>query len=459
MTGKLPPQAVDIEEAILGALMLEQDALSSVVDILKPESFYRQSHKVIYTAILELYSENEPIDILTVTNRLRKNGLLQDAGGAFLITDLTSKVSSSANIEYHSRIVAEMAIKREFISMGSELMKMAYDETVDTSEIISFSEKSVLGVNSGINSGKHKYVRQLFNDAVESIKKASQKPDGITGIPSGIYALDKIIGGWQDSDLILIGARPSMGKSDLAINLAINAAKNDFKVAIYSLEMSDIQNVNRMIAIDREIGRTEIRKGKLAEYEWTNLSMFSSKITNNIILVDEPKINHLSIRSSARKLYMKEKINMVIIDYMQLIEALGKGSTNDKVGEISRGLKLMAKELNIPVIALSQLSRSVETRGGDKRPNLSDLRDSGNLEQDADIVIFPYRPEYYGFETAPDGSSTYQLMELDIAKHRNGSVETVKSRYLGKFGKVIDWDKKEQQPVYNPHKFPKDSPF
>jgi replicative DNA helicase len=454
MTGKLPPQAIEIEEAILGALLLDKNSIDKVTGIIKPESFYKESHKVIYNSILDLYLRNEPIDILTVTNDLRKKEKLNEAGGAFFVAELTSNVSSSANIEYHARIVAEKAIKRDFIRIGTELVKKGYDDTVDTIDLISFSEDSVIEVNSYFTSGKSKYVRQLVGEAIEGIKNASMKPNGITGIPSGITPLDRVIGGWQNSDLVLIGARPSMGKTDLAINLAINAAKNDYKVAIYSLEMSDIQNVLRMMAIDREIGRTEIRKGSLTESDWSNLSMFSNKISNNIILMDEPNINHINIRSGARKLYLSEKINMIIIDYMQLIESPGsKLSQVQKIGEISRSLKLMAKELNIPVIALSQLSRAVETRGGDKRPQLSDLRDSGNLEQDADIIIFPYRPEYYGFETMEDGSSTYQLMELDIAKHRNGAVETVFARYLGKFGKIVDWKNTQEEP-YNPNKFP-----
>jgi replicative DNA helicase len=456
--GKLPPQELELEEAILGALMLEKDAINEVIDILRPDSFYSDAHSMIFSAIVELFSKNEPIDLLTVTNRLRKNGELEKAGGSFRITEITSSVSSSANIQYHARIISETSIKRDIIRMASNLLKNAFDSTSDALTLVDEAEKTIIEINSGYSaSGKSKYVKQILPEAIKGIQIASKKPDGITGIPSGINALDKVTGGWQNSDLIMIGARSGMGKSDLAVNLVLNAAKNGFKVALYTLEMSSLQLVNRMIAVDREIERTKIRSGRLDDLDWSSLSMFSEKISNHAIVVDDPGINHISVRSSARKLKIKEKIDMVVVDYLQLIESLGKGkTTNDKVSEISRSLKLMAKELNIPVISLSQLSRDVEKRGGDKRPVLSDLRDSGSLEQDSDIVIFPYRPEYYGFQTRDDGSSTFQLMELDIAKHRNGSVETVDARYLGKFGKITDFnshEQKEEHNIYNPSSF------
>jgi len=455
--GKLPPQAIELEEAVLGAIMLEKDSLNEVIDLLSPDSFYSEKNKNIYEAILQLFSENEPIDILTVTNKLRKNERLESSGGAFYVTELTSKISSSSNIRYHAMIVSEMAVKRNLIRMSSELMKEAFSDKSDMAELVGMAEKMVLDINSGYSSsGKSKYVKQILPEVIEGIKTASKKPSGLTGIPSGVLSLDKVTGGWQNSDLIIIGARSGMGKSDLAVNLALNAAKAGFKSVIYTLEMSSVQMVNRMIAVDREIERTKLRNGKLNDDDWDRLSRFSSEIANNTIVVDDPGINHISVRSSARKLKIKEKIDLILIDYLQLIESLSKGkSTNDKVSEISRSLKLMAKELNIPVIALSQLSRAVETRGGDKRPVLSDLRDSGSIEQDADIVIFPYRPEYYGFETREDGSSTFQLLEIDIAKHRNGSTETVDARYLGKYGKITDWEKefKPNQETYRPDKF------
>lgn len=454
--GKLPPQQIEFEEAVLGALMLEKDAVNEVTDILSPDSFYKDSHRLIYEAIVQLFVDSEPIDLLTVTGRLRKTGKLESCGGAFYITELTSKISSASNIQHHSRMIAESSIKRKIIGMASDLLKDAYDDTSDGVNLVDKAEKMIIEINSGyFSSGKAKYVKQILPEAIKAIEVASKKPSGVTGIPSGIYNLDKITGGWQNSDLIIVGARSGMGKSDLAVNLVLNAAKHGFKTALYTLEMSSLQLVNRMIAVDREIERTKIRSGNLNDFDWESLTKFSKKVADNAIVVDDPGINHISVRSSARKLKLKENIGMIVIDYLQLVESLGKGkTTNDKVSEISRSLKLMAKELNIPVIALSQLSRAVETRGGDKRPVLSDLRDSGSIEQDADLVIFPYRPEYYGFETREDGSSTFQLMEVDIAKHRNGSVETVDARYLGKYGKITDWEKiSEVNTVYHPDRF------
>lgn len=809
--GKLPPQAVELEEAVLGAIMIEKDAINSVLDILKPDSFYKEAHSIIFSAIIDLYSKNEPIDILTVTSALRGLGKLEYVGGAFHVTELTSKVSSAANLEFHARIIVEQAMKRKLIAIGSELSKRGFEETTDAFELMNFIETSVIDMNSTLVSGKSRYVKEYFNEAVQMIKNASKSADGLTGVPTGIKTLDQLTGGWQKTDLIVVGARPSMGKAqgtdnqiltpngfvkigsikvgdkiigsdgktqfvtgvfpqgvkdlyeisfgdgtktkscidhlwltksrnerkgkksasvkslkqiidsgirvnkdqrlnhsvqyispvefeekefkihpyvlgfcigdmnisglsvsnpekdiiekcrsllsisktiitdrkkaacdtygfcddgsneflfrnelkrlgldksksfnkfipkeylhgsldqriellrglvdtdgyvvkgsescieysttskmlcdditylvrslggrctnsklmgsytidgkskktrhyyrmnlsftnevvpvssekhlsryrkpknnlekfinsieyssteecvcisvsnedqlyitddfivthntDFAINLAVNAAKADKKVAVYSLEMGAIQNVQRMIAIDREIGRTEIRKGDLTESDWGSLSKFSSKIMNNIVLMDEPNVNHLTIRSGARKFHLKEKLGLIIIDYVQLIDSSSKsGSKNDQIGEISRALKLMAKELDIPVIVLSQLSRAVETRGGDKRPKLSDLRDSGAIEADADVVIFPYRPEYYGFTEDEDGNSTAQLMELDVAKHRNGALDTIKTRYKGKFGKITDWDMVEIQPssptdIYRTDKFHSD---
>lgn len=451
--GKIPPQNIEVEKAVLSAIMIEKGAINDVAGILSPDSFYKESHGKIYSAILDLHSNNDPIDLLTVVGKIKESSDLENVGGVIYLTELTNIVSSASNLVYHARMMAELSIKRKLIKMASEMLNDAYDDTTDALNLIGEVEKKIIDVNSSFfNSGKSRYVKQILPESIKGIEEASKKPNGVTGVPSGIPSLDKVTGGWQDSDLIIIGARSGMGKSDLAVNLVLGAAKAGFKTALYTLEMSDVQLVNRMIAVDREIERTKIRNGKLNEEDWNRLMKFSNEVSNRVILVDDPGIDYLSIRSSARSLKIKEKIDMVVVDYLQLIESLGGSkTTNDKVSEISRNLKLIAKELKIPVIALSQLSRAVETRGGDKRPIMSDLRDSGSIEQDADIVIFPYRPEYYGFENREDGSSTFQLMEIDIAKFRNGSVETVDSRYLGKFGKITEWV--EDHPKYNPDKF------
>lgn len=455
--GKVPPQAVDLEQAILGGLMLESEYTPTVLEILSPDSFYKEAHKVIFSAIIDLFSKSEPIDLLTVTNQLRKSSNLEIAGGAFYITELTSIVGSAANIQYHSRIVQEQFIKREMIRIGSEMQKDGFEDSSDALEIVSKTESSLLKIVSGIDSGTIFSGISLLKESITRIQEAGKKKDGITGIPSGIYELDKITGGWQNSELIIIAARPAMGKTDLALNLLTNASFHGFKGAVFSLEMSKDQLMDRFLAITCEIDREKIKRGKLDSADWMTISNKGNDILSRVFIADEPSLNTLNFRAKARRLKSKEKIDFLVVDYLQLMSSMVNGSTNDKISDISRTLKLTAKELNIPVIALSQLSRSVETRGGAKRPMLSDLRDSGAIEQDADIVIFPYRPIYYGIKESEDGLDTTQLMEIDIAKNRSGSVDTINARYLGKFGKVVNWNQEELKPtdqgIYRTDKF------
>jgi replicative DNA helicase len=443
--GKLPPQAIDLEEAILGAIMLEKDALINVIGILDSDSFYKESHKVIFKAIIELFNQNESIDLLTVTNKLRKNGELEIAGGAFFITELTSRVSSAAHIEEHSRIVYEMSMKRDLISLGSEIQKSSYEDTTDAFEILDMVASKIISIDSSISSSKSIKVSKAMFDVIKKIQLAAATPEGLTGIPSGYNVLDKITRGFQNSDLIIIAARPAMGKTDLALNIAVNASQHGFRVAFFSLEMSTIQLTERILAISMKIEREKIKSGQLSESEWLTVSNFPSKLGDKIIIQDEPTLSVMKLRALAKKLKASEKIDMIIVDYLQLMDATkGAREGNEKVSIISRHLKLVAKELNIPVIALSQLSRAVETRGGDKRPQLSDLRDSGSIEQDADIVMFPYRPQYYGIMEMEDGTSTKQLMETDIAKNRSGRVGKINLKYLGQYGKVDDWNNENE---------------
>jgi replicative DNA helicase len=440
LLGRIPPQSVDLEEAVLGALMLEKDAISDVVDILNIDCFYNPQHQVIFKAIIDLYAESKPIDILTVSDKLRKNGNIQVAGGAFYVTELTSKVASAANIEYHSRIIYEQFLKREIIKIGSNSQSSAYQEETDVFELISTIENSLVKISNGMSSGAVYEGYSLVLESIERIKNSANKKDGITGIPSMFQEMDKITGGWQNSDLIIIAARPAMGKTDLAINLCLNGAKSGFKCALFSLEMSKEQLMDRALAIDCEIEREKIKFGKLDSDDWLKISNPHQETFKNFIIADEPTLTTLSFKSKARRLKLQHKIDMIVVDYLQLMQSMVGGSTNDKVSDISRTLKLTAKELNIPIIALSQLSRSVETRGGDKRPLLSDLRDSGAIEQDADIVLFPYRPIYYGIQSRGDGVDCTQLMEIDFAKNRSGSTSTIDLRYLGKFGKVVGFN-------------------
>lgn len=441
--GKLPPQAVELEEAVLGALMLDPNAIVDVLDILTVDCFYREQHKVIFKAIIELFAKSEPIDLLTVTQGLRKNGTLEVAGGAFYVTELTSKISSASNIEYHSRIIAEQHIKRELIRISGDIQKGAFEDTTDAFELIGSLENSLIQISSGISSGSVYEGFDLVIDSVKRIQEKSKQKDGVTGVTSGYTAIDKITGGWQNSDLIILAARPAMGKTDLAINFCLNGARNGFKCALFSLEMSKEQLMERALAVECEIEREKIKFGTLDSGEWLKISNPNQKTFKNFIIADEPMLTTISFKSKARRLKMQHKIQMIVVDYLQLMQSMEKGSTNDKVSDISRTLKLVAKELNIPIIALSQLSRSVETRGGDKRPLLSDLRDSGAIEQDADIVIFPYRPIYYGISERQDGTDCKQLIEIDFAKNRSGAVDTVDLKYFGRFGKISNYNEAE----------------
>jgi replicative DNA helicase len=448
--GKLPPQSVELEEAVLGAILLEKDALTEVIEILSPECFYKDQNLVIYKAVLDLYSKNEPIDLLTVTAQLRKNGDIQVAGGAFYVTELTSKIGSAANIQHHSRIIYENYLKREVIKISSDSQKNAYDETTDAFELIGSIETSLMRVSLGISSGNVYVSYSLVMESIKRIQESAKKPNGITGVPSGLDAMDKITGGWQNSDLIIIAARPAMGKTDLAINLCMNGAKNGFKCALFSLEMSKEQLMDRALAISCLIDREKIKFGNLDKDDFMKISNPNEATFQNFIIADEPTLTTLSFKSKARRLKTQHKIDMIVVDYLQLMQSLESGSTNDKVSDISRTLKLVAKELNIPIIALSQLSRAVETRGGNKRPMLSDLRDSGAIEQDADIVLFPYRPIYYGISTRDDGTDCRQLMEVDFAKNRSGSVDTIDLKYLGKYGKVVNFNEPDEKNIILP---------
>jgi replicative DNA helicase len=437
--GLIPPQDTELEKAILGTLLIESNSITEIVDILKEDCFYSEKHKLIYRSIIDLYKENEPVDLLTVTNRLRKNGDLENCGGAFFITELTSMISSSNNLEFHSRILIEKSIKRDLIRISSEVQKESYNDESDALDVVGKMENFLTSLSNDISVGKTYKVSQIFKENIERIERASKKTDGVTGIKTGYSEIDRLTSGWQGSDLIIVAARPAMGKTDLAINFAREAAVQGIKTAIFSLEMSKEQLFDRFLAVDLEIDRQKIKTGKLEDHDWMKVTQAKKSTQESFIIQDEPGLNVLQFRALCRRLKTKEKIGLVIVDYLQLMSTNIQGNTNDKVSDISRNLKLVAKELNIPVIALSQLSRAVETRGGDKRPMLSDLRDSGAIEQDADIIIFPYRPIYYGIQETENCNDTRQLMELDFAKNRSGAVDNIMTRYLGKYGKIIDW--------------------
>lgn len=440
--GKLPPQAPDLEEAVLGALMLEKNALNDVIEFLKPEHFYSDVHNEIYTAIIDLFKESEPVDMRTVVNQLRKTGKIEVIGGAYYIAELTSKVSSAANIEYHARVIIEMAIKRELIRVASQIHQDAFEDTTDVFELLDKTEQSIFQISDSNLRKNYDSMKNLMYRAIQELQKLKDHKDGLTGVPSGFAALDRVTSGWQKSDLVIIAARPGMGKTAFVVSALRNAAVDfNIPVAMFSLEMASVQLVNRMISAEAELEGEKIKRGNLAEHEWKQLVHKTNKLSSAPIFIDDtPALSILELRAKCRRLKAESNIQVIVIDYLQLMRGEQGGNREQEIASISRALKGIAKELNVPVLALSQLSRGVETRGGDKRPQLSDLRESGSIEQDADIVMFLYRPEYYKITVDEDGMPTQGMGEVIIAKHRNGSTDNVKLKFIGKYTKFADFD-------------------
>ncbi len=443
--GKLPPQAVELEETVLGAIMLERDAFDNVVEILKPESFYKETNQKIYKAIIDLSTKEEVIDILTVSEELRKKGQLEDVGGPFYITQLTRRVTSGAHAEFHARIVAQKFIQRELIRVSSEIQVRAFDQSIDVLDLLEFSEMELFQVAEGNIKKQTQKIGPLINEAIKQIQAAGKQEDGLSGVPSGFTSLDRITSGWQKSDLIIIAARPSMGKTAFVLSIARNVAVDHNRgVAVFSLEMSSIQLVNRLISAESELPSQKIRNGRLEPYEWVQLDDKIKSLTKAPLFIDDtPAISIFELRAKCRRLLKQhDNLQLIIIDYLQLMTAGGdlKGNREQEVSIISRSLKALAKELDVPIIALSQLNRSVETRGGTKRPQLSDLRESGAIEQDADLVCMIHRPEYYGFETDENGQSVKGIAEIIIAKHRNGAVGDVQLKFQKEIAKFTDLD-------------------
>lgn len=430
--GKLPPQAIDLEEAVLGALMMEKDALTVVNEILKPASFYKDCHQRIYEAITTLFQRSSPIDILTVTAQLRQQGDLEMVGGGYYITELTNRVASAANIEFHARIIAQKFIQRELIRFCTETISQAYEDTVDVFDLTEEHQSEVYALTAGSYSKDFTSVAELIPDR---LKEYEQKPlDGVTGVGTGFEALDKFTGGWQPGDLIIIAARPAMGKTAFALQTAkLASLDHGVPVGIFSLEMSDKSLVDRLISSESGVFQEKIKKRELNDYDFKAIhSNIKGLIESKIFIDDSSSLNMSEARSKAFRMKEKHGIGLLVIDYLQLAE----GSKDSKeireqvISRISRGLKNLAKDLDIPIIALSQLSRKVEDRA-DKRPQLSDLRESGSIEQDADQVIFLYRPEYYGFTEDAEGNSTIGDCHLIFAKNRNGVCDTLVMKFNG----------------------------
>ena len=441
MIDRVPPQNIDAEQAVLGAMLIKKEAIAEVAQILRPEDFYRDAHKIVYEAMLTLFNKNEPADIVTVSDYLNNENLMEKVGGVTFITALANTVPTAANVTYHAKIVREKADLRNLINTATDIAGMAYESSDDVADVIDKSEKMIMEVANRQNVSAFTPMRDIVMETFDKINVLYESKGGLTGIPCGFTDLDKLTSGLQASDLILVAARPSMGKTAFTLNIGAHVALKEHKnVAFFSLEMSKQQLVQRMLCSEGGIDSQKLRKGELDKTDWSKLVNVANKVAEAPLYIDDTAgITVMELRSKARRLKAEKGLDLIIIDYLQLMQGrTGKGATDNRqqeISEISRSLKAVARELNVPVIALSQLSRSVESRQI-KRPMLSDLRESGSLEQDADIVMFLYREDYYDPETV-----NKNITEVIVAKHRNGPVDTVKMFFKKEFTRFNDLSK------------------
>ena len=443
--GKLQPQAIELEQAVLGALMIDNESLSDAIDSLQAEYFYAPKHQKIFEAIVNLFNNTQPVDILTVSEELKRMEMFKEIGGLAYISELTNNVSSSSNTEFHARIIAEKFIKRSLINISRKISNDAFDDSVDIFDLLNDAEANLFTVTEGTLRKSYDKMSSLIKGALENIETLRNKEDGLSGVPSGFTNVDRVTSGWQKSDLVIVAARPGMGKTAFALTMARNVAvDHNTPIGFFSLEMSSEQLVNRLIASEAELGASKLRKGDLADHEMVQLHEKIKHLSEAPIFIDDtPGLSIFELRAKARRLVKNHGVRIIMIDYLQLMTAGGTGGNREQeISTISRSLKGIAKELKIPVIALSQVNRGVESRTGvgSKRPMLSDLRESGAIEQDADIVTFIYRPEYYKIYEWDNGDDSRGQGELIIAKHRNGSLNNVRLKFTGEFAKFSDLD-------------------
>lgn len=450
--GKVPPQAKDLEEAILGAIMLEKGAFDTAVEYLRPECFYVDAHQRIFRSMQALQTKSQPIDILTVVEELRKRDELEAVGGAYYVTRLTNSVTSSAHIEAHSRILVQKFIQRELIRLSGEIIGDAYEDSTDAFELLDDAEQKLFDITNSYVKRNYSEIGSVLVKAIERIEELRHRKDDISGVPSGFTKLDKVTNGFQPTDLIIIAARPSVGKTAFALNLARNAAMHPTRrtaVGVFSLEMGNAQLCQRLLSAQSGIMMEKISRGQMADYEMEQLYATGVKALTDapIFLDDTPALNIFELRAKCRRMVSQHKVGMIIIDYLQLMSGGGENrnmNREQEISGISRSLKGLAKELNVPIIALSQLNRAVEGRkDGNKIPQLSDLRESGAIEQDADMVMFLYRPEYYEVTQNEHGESNKGETVVKIAKHRNGALDSIQLKALLHIQRFVDWDENE----------------
>lgn len=463
--GKLPPNALEFEKLVIGTFLIDKKGLDDSLDLLTSEVFYDPRHQFIFSAISKLYRDSNPVDLMTVIQELKREDKLLLAGGDHYIINLTLGVASSAHIEYHVRVILEKYILRKLIEVSASVIDSSYKESADVFELLDQAEKSFFDITNGTIKKGFDTAKSLVKEAIETIKSLKDK-EGLSGVPSGFSALDKETGGWQNSDLIIIAARPAMGKTAFLLSMARNiAVQHQIPLALFSLEMASVQLITRMIASETGISSEKLRKGSMDDDEWSRLFSNVSQLEEAPLFIDEtPSLSVFDFRAKCRRLVMQHGVKIIMVDYLQLMTANsgGKGGNREQeIATISRSLKAIAKELNVPVIALSQLSRSVESRPG-KRPQLSDLRESGAIEQDADIVSFIFRPEYYKITTwdndpEENQTSTENQAELIIAKHRNGATADVRMSFFKNIAKFADLDPLAGSYGYQPSNFSEDA--
>lgn len=446
---RVPPQNIEAEQAVLGAMLIDKEAIAKATEVLSADDFYREAHRVIFSTMLELYNKNEAVDMVTVTEILKRDNKLEDIGGIAYITSLANVVLTAANVKYHAEIVAEKSVLRQLVRVSTEIAAMGYEANEDVGTLLDTAESRILEISNRKKKNDFTAINDILMDSVQSIESLLQNKGGLTGLPAGFADLDKLTSGLHPSDFIILAARPSMGKTALALNIVQNVALRAHKViggeprsvAFFSLEMSKEQLVNRMLCAEAGIDSQRLRVGEMRDEDWTHLWDACDTMSRAKIYIDDTAgITAMDMRSRARRLKAEHGLDLIVVDYLQLMQGSGKrnnsGDRQQEVSEISRSLKALARELDVPVLALSQLSRSVESRQV-KRPMLSDLRESGSLEQDADIVAFLYREDYYNPET--ENKHT----ELIIAKHRNGPVDTVNLFFQKQFTKFVGFTKRE----------------
>ncbi len=429
--GRIPPQAVDVEMAVLGAMLLEKESIARALDLIDEDVFYKEAHRLIFQSMITLFDRSEPVDLVTLTEELRRRGVLEKIGGSYYLTELTNKVASAANVEYHAKIVLEKALMRQLIASSNEISGRAYDDAEDAFDLLDEAEQKIFKISERNLKRSFVSMNVALHKTMEMLESIHGRHSGVTGVPTGFTQIDNLTGGFQKSDLIIIAGRPSMGKTAFVLSLARNAAIDfDIPVAFFSLEMSSQQLVLRLICAEARVDQHKVRTGRLPEDEWKYLSTRIGKLAKAKIFIDDtPSLGILELRAKARRLKAEHNIQLLVVDYLQLMQGpKGMDSREREISSISRSLKALAKEIDVPVLGLSQLNRAVEARS-DKRPMLADLRESGAIEQDADVVMFVHRAEAYGIKEEK-GQSTEGIAEIIIGKQRNGPTDTAKMTFI-----------------------------